>query len=71
MTYFTITYFGKPPEKEGLMLTVHGKYIDELVKMESEASKETGLDGQWRICKREVKIIGCYGDEEIKRDCCL
>ncbi|GAB7345170.1 hypothetical protein MBLNU457_3554t1 [Dothideomycetes sp. NU457] len=48
MTYFTATHFGKG-RWAGHLLTAHGKYIDELIRISP---------GQWRIKKRETKFMG-------------
>jgi len=48
MTYFSATHFGKG-RWAGHLLTAHGKYIDELVRVSP---------GQWRIKKRITKFMG-------------
>ncbi|OCL11339.1 hypothetical protein AOQ84DRAFT_191815 [Glonium stellatum] len=54
VTYFTGAHFGTGA-REGQLLTAYGKYIDELVRSESQI-------GQWRIKKRECKFMGRVGE---------
>ena len=53
-TYFTGVHFGTG-SKEGQSLAAYGKYLDKLVR--SETQRE-----QWRIKQRECKFIGRVGE---------
>jgi len=54
VTYFTAVHFGTGV-KEGQSLTAYGKYLDKLVRSETQSE-------QWRIKQRECKFIGRVGE---------
>lgn len=64
MTYFTTTQFGKG-QWTGRSLTTYGKYIDELVRISDDEEYGGQGVGQWRICRREVKLMSRTGDQRI------
>jgi len=54
VTYFTAVHFGTGA-KEGQLFTAYGKYLDKLVRSETQS-------GQWRIKQRECKFMGRVGE---------
>jgi hypothetical protein len=54
VTYFTAAHFGTGV-KEGQFLTAYGKYLDKLVRSETQSE-------QWRIKQRECKFMGRVGE---------
>lgn len=57
VAYFTAVHFGTGA-KEGQSLTAYGKYLDKLVRSETQS-------GQWRIKQRECKFMGRVGESGV------
>ncbi|OCL00634.1 uncharacterized protein K441DRAFT_651620 [Cenococcum geophilum 1.58] len=57
VTYFTGVHFGTGV-KEGQSVTAYGKYLDELVRSETQSE-------QWRIKRRECKFMGRVGESGV------
>lgn len=69
MTYFQGVHFGQGPH-EGEMLCAYGKYIDELVLLETDDKDHVNegiprSSGIWRIVRRKVEFTQRIGDEKI------
>lgn len=67
VTYFQGAHFGQGPH-EGKLLCAYGRYIDDLVLLQTDNAKCEGVPGAsgiWRIKKRKVAFTQRIGDEMI------
>ncbi|KAJ4316034.1 hypothetical protein N0V94_005661 [Neodidymelliopsis sp. IMI 364377] len=67
VTYFQGAHFGQGPH-EGKLLCAYGKYIDDLVLLETNDASCDGVPGAsgiWRIRSRKVAFTQRIGDERI------
>ncbi|CAN9092401.1 hypothetical protein CC77DRAFT_1019783 [Alternaria alternata] len=70
VTYFQGVHFGQGPH-EGKMLCAYGKYVDDMVMLETKQSDFDGVRGAsgiWRIKDRTVTFTQRIGDEKIMKE---